>query len=155
MTIKLIAKPVINEKYWLVTDGTKKVGNVIAEKDGFNLILNGTNTYYDTTDDIRAKNKIKFQTIKSDRSKIALPFAAYPTPKEIYNSIFDVKKQLHLFTEAENSKCYHVAGWFVMDIGSGPEVIFCPKYIFIQRYEYNGPYKTKTAAKKMINTLTE
>jgi len=32
-------------------------------------------------------------------------------------------------------------------------VIFCPKYIFIQRYEYKGPFKTKDEAEALINSV--
>ena len=39
-----------------------------------------------------------------------------------------------------------------MKQGSVFEPIFCPKYIFVQRYAYVGPFKTKDEAKNKINT---
>ena len=36
---------------------------------------------------------------------------------------------------------------------SEEKVIFCPKYIFIQRYEYQGPFKTKDEAELLINSI--
>lgn len=149
----LIAKPVVKDQFWVVTDGEKKVGNVIASGSGFEVKVNGTNTVYKDQKDVKKQTKIEFQTLKSDRSKHQLPFANYPTTSKVYNSIFDIKRRLHLYTKTPKSKCYHAAGWFVMDQNGTPEVVFCPKYIFIQRYTYTGPYKSENEAKTMINNL--
>ena len=45
----LIAKPIINNEYWVVTDGDKKVGNVVANGTGFEVKLNGVNSHYQNT----------------------------------------------------------------------------------------------------------
>ena len=149
----LIAKPVIKNQYWVVTDGERKIGNVVANGTGFDLIIGGGNTHYKTTTDIKKKAKIEFQTLKTDRSKVNLPFAEYPTTSKVYNSILDIKRKLHLYTKAQKSKCYYAAGWFVMNQSGINEVMFCPKYIFIQRYPYYGPYKTQADAENMINSV--
>lgn len=149
----LIAKPVVNGQYWVVTDGAKKVGNVIADSAGYEVKLNGTNTHYASTSAIKRKAKIAFQTLKTNKTSIVLPFSHYPTTKRIYNSIVDVKRKLHIFTKTVKSKCFYAAGWFVLDQDGEKEVMFCPKYIFIERYQYSGPYKTKTEAEKALNSL--
>ena len=149
----LTAKPIVKNQYWVVTDGEKKVGNVIAEGSGFNVKLNGHHTHYKNTSDIKRKARIEFQTLKTNKTKVELPFASYPTTGKIYNSMFDVKRKVHLYTKTAKSKCYHAAGYYVMNQNNGNEVVFCPKYIFIQRYRYIGPYKTEAEAKSMINSL--
>ena len=149
----LIAKPVVKNQYWVVTDGDKKVGNVIAEGSGFNVKLNGIHTHYKNTSDIKRKERIEFQTLKTNRTQVQLPFATFPTTAKVYNSIFDVKRKIHLYTKLPKSKCYHAAGYYVINQNGNNEVIFCPKYIFIQRYAYSGPYKTEDEAKSMINSL--
>jgi len=149
----LTAKPIVKDQYWVVTDGDKKVGNVIAEGSGFNVKLNGTNVHYKNTSDLKRKTKIEFQTLKSNKTKIQLPFATYPTTAKVYNSMFDVKRKLHLYTKTQKSKCYYAAGYYVMNQNGQNQVIFCPKYIFIQRYPYIGPYKSETEANAMINNL--
>ncbi len=149
----LVAKPVINNQYWVVTDGSKKVGNVIADGSGFDVKLDGKLIHYRNTDDITKFTKIRFQTLKTNKTKAQVPYPEYPTTSKIYNSIFDIKRKLHLFTKNKKSKCYHVAGWFVLKQNNLNIVIFCPKYIFIQRYEYLGPYKTENEANQLINTI--
>lgn len=154
MSIKnLIAKPIIKNEYWVVTDGEKKVGNVVANGTGFEVKLGGINTHYKNTTDIKQKTQIEFQTLKSDRSKAELPFSSFPTQGKVYNSILDIKRKLHLYTKTQKSKCYYAAGWYVMNQFGTNEVTLCPKYIFIQRYPYLGPFKTEAEAVGMINNL--
>lgn len=149
----LIAKPVVKNQYWVVTDGDKKVGNVIADGSGFNVKLNGTNTFYKNTGDIKRKARIQFQPLKTNNKPVDLPFATHPTTPKVYNSIFDVKRKLHLYTKTQKSKCYYAAGYYIINQTGANEVVFCPKYIFIQRYNYLGPFKTEDEAKNMINNL--
>ncbi len=153
MTKSLIAKPVVKNQFWIVTDGTEKVGNVIADGSGFEVKLNGNKTHYKNTNAIQKQIHIEFQTTKNEKAKKELPFKEYPTTAKVYNSILDIKRKVHLFTKTLKSKCYHAAGWYVLYQGSDPAIVFCPKYIFIQRYEYLGPYKTQDEAKTVINSL--
>lgn len=147
--MNLVAKPIVNGEYWVVTDGEKKVGNVIADGTGFEVKLNGNTQRYKTTSAIKKQTKIDFQTV--EKKKPVPPLSSFPTPMKTYNNILDVKRKLHIFTKTTKSKCYHAAGWYVIDQGE-PTVIFCPKYIFVQRYEYSGPYKTEIEAKQALNT---
>jgi hypothetical protein len=149
----LIAKPVVNNEFWIVTDGKEKVGNIMASGTEFEVRLHGEKTHFKTTKSIQKLANIEFQKSRPSATREKhLPFAAYPTCSTAYNSILDIKRRLHLYTTSEKSKCYHAAGWFAVQQGAEYETIFCPKYIFIQRYSYKGPFKTETEAKNMINT---
>lgn len=148
----LIAKPIIKDQYWVVTDGDKKVGNVQANSAGYEVVLNGSILQFNNTSELKKNIKIDFQPMKSNRSKVQMPYPEYPTPTKTYNNIFDLKRKLHIFTKTLKSKCYHVAGWFTVNQNGVNQVIFCPKYIFIQRYPYNGPFKTKDEASLYINS---
>ena len=149
----LIAKPIIKNQYWVVTDGKQKVGNVVAEGSGFDVRLNGQNAFFKNTKDIQRKVHIEFETPKTNNVKNSALYAAYPTTSKVYNSIFDVKRKLHLYTKTPKSKCYHAAGYFNINQNGNFDVVFCPKYIFVQRYEYLGPFKTETEAEQALNTL--
>ena len=148
----LIAKPVVKDQFWVITDGEKKVGNVIASGSGLEVKVNGTNTLYKDRNDVKKKTAIEFQTLKTDRTATKLPFATFPTTAKVFNSIFDIKRKLHLYTKTSKSKCYYAAGWFAMNQTGAYEPMFCPKYIFVQRYEYKGPFKTEAEAIDMINS---
>ena len=151
MSKPLIAKPVVKDQFWIVTDGTEKVGNVIADGSGFEVKLNGSKAHFKNTNSIQKQTNIEFQTIKIDKTKKEVPFNEYPTTKKVFNSILDIKRKIHLFTKTQKSKCFHAAGWYILFQGEEPTISFCPKYIFIQRYEYLGPYKTEDEAKNVIN----
>lgn len=148
---ELIAKPIIKDQYWVVTDGTRKVGNVQANSAGYEVILNGSTLQFNNTTDIKKKTKITFQPVKSNKTRVEMPYPEYPTTDKTYNNIFDVKRKLHVFTKSKKSKCYHVAGWFTINQNGQNQVVFCPKYIFVQRYPYNGPFKTQDEANAYIN----
>ena len=147
----LKAKPVVKNQFWIVTNGKEKVGNVIADGSGFEVKLNGTITHYKNTTAISRQFHIEFQKNKIEKVRKEIPFSEYPTTKNVYNSVLDIKRRLHLFTKTQKSKCYYAAGWFTLNQGSESIVEFCPKYIFIQRYGYEGPFKSEDDAKQAIN----
>lgn len=149
----LIAKPIIKNQYWVVTDGNQKIGNVIAEGSKVNLKINGVSQYFENTAELKKRTRIQFETLKTNRAKINLPLAEFPTTSRVYNSMLDIKRKLHLFTKTSKSKCYYAAGWFAINQQGIFEKIFCPKYIFIQRYAYHGPFKTENEADFTINNL--
>lgn len=153
MSKTLIAKPVVKNQFWIVTDGDEKVGNVLADGSGFEVKLNGNKTHYKNTKAIERVTNIHFENVGKFKTKHDSPFNDYPTTNKVYNSILDVKRKLHLFTTTQKSKCFHAAGWFNITQGAEKKVVFCPKYIFIQRYPYEGPFKTKTEAEALINNI--
>lgn len=148
----LIAKPIVKNQFWIVTDGNKKVGNIEANNAGYGVQLNGTFLQFNSTDELKKQTHIKFESSTIAKPKPTHPYPEYPTTKKVYNSVLDVKRGLHLFTTTKKSKCLHAAGYFVMDQNGTKQVVFCPKYIFIQRYAYEGPFKTESEAKNKINT---
>ena len=149
MTKTLIAKPIIKNQFWIVTDGKEKVGNLLARGSEFELKLDGNTVYFDTEKSIQSAN-IQFQPVK-EPIKTHSEFNVWPTTGKVYNNVLEIKRKLHLFTKDEASKCYYTAGYFAMKINNEWCVTFCPKYIFIQRYEYLGPFKTDDEAIARIN----
>lgn len=150
-TATLVAKPIVKNQYWVITDSTGKVGNVVATASGYELKMHGSTSYFDSTSTIQKQTHIVFQSAPSKKREIV--FSHFPTPVKVFNSVFDIKRKLHLFNKTSKSKCFYAAGWFTVKQGQLITTEFCPKYIFIQRYEYAGPYKTKQEADNAINTL--
>lgn len=142
----LIAKPIIKDQFWVVTNGKEKVGNVETTGSGYEVKINGVISHFENTNKIKQHVLIEFQPVKK-KPKVEVPFAVYPTTSKVHNSMFDIKRKLHLFTKTAKSKCFYAAGWFSINQGSAVETVFCPKYIFILRYAFAGPYKTEAEAK--------
>jgi len=81
------------------------------------------------------------------------PFAVFPTKgNKVFNSVLDIRRKLHLYTTSPKSKCYLAAGWFALKQTNEYSTILCPKYIFVQRYDYKGPFMTEEEAIASINT---
>lgn len=149
----LVAKPLIKDQYWIVTDGSNKVGNVIAAADGYNVVLNGRVEHCANTVEIMRDHSIQFE--KTPKKKNDTPYAVWPTSGKTHNNMYDIKRRLHLYTKTKASKCYYVAGWFALKLNGVWDVTFCPKFIFIQRYPYCGPFATETEARMHLPQSTE
>lgn len=143
--MNLIAKPIVKNQWWIVTDGTNKVGNVEFSGGQYNLKIGNQETKYHSTKEIQQFIAIEFQRPKVDRKQF-LPYAQWPTGGKTYNNVFDIKRKLHVFTKSKKSKCYFAAGWFLMKLNGVWSTIFCPKYILIQRYEWIGPFMSMESA---------
>jgi hypothetical protein len=151
--IKLIAKPILKDKFWVVTDGTNKVGNIESDGTHFNLKLGDNVLQFDSTKKMSQTVKVEFEKKIKFKVQETTPYAVWPVDsKRTYNNMIDVVKKLHVFTKTPDSKCYYAAGWFAIDQGSGVwETELCPKYIFLKRYPYYGPFKTQREAQNEIN----
>lgn len=153
--MNLKAKPIVNGEYWVITDGVKKVGNVLSDGSGFDVKIGNNIEHYASTKQIEKKIHIEFERIaKKAKADLKAPFAVFPTDSNrIYNSFYDLQRKLHIFTKTPKSKCYHVAGWFAIKQGEEYAPVFCPKYIFVQRYDYIGPFKSKEEVNSSINNV--
>lgn len=144
----LKAKPIIKNQYWVVTDGNHKIGNVEASGNGFDFkSIDGTITHFDDKKTIEKVKEIQFENPQKKVYSSTLSFAKWPTEGKTYNDMYDVKRKLHVYTTSKKSKCYHAAGYFKIKMNDVWQVSFCPKYIFIQRYENYGPFLTEDEAK--------
>jgi hypothetical protein len=64
--------------------------------------------------------------------------------------MYDVKRQLPLFTKSEKSKSLYCAGYYIIKFDKGWVKSFCPKLITIERYISKGPFKTESSMKEAL-----
>jgi hypothetical protein len=149
----LIAKPIIKDQYWIVTDGKEKVGNIIIKNDTINFNIDNTISSYDNIKTIESKYNINFESDVKSKNKCNTIYKDYPVDSDMFNIIVDIKKKIQLYTKTPDSKCYYVSGYFNINIDNNWDTYFCPKYIYIQRYPYMGPYKTLGESKKILEQV--
>lgn len=137
----LIAKPIISNQRWIVLDRGNKVGAVEATKNGYRVQLGSIEKCYDSTTNIENFVKIKFERPQVSQT-VTLNYAKWPTTGKTYNDVMDIKRKLHLYTKEADSKCYYASGWFKIKMNDTWQTMFCPKYIYVTRYDYRGPYMT-------------
>lgn len=138
----LIAKTIVRDQLWVITDGSKKIGNIEIDNYGYCIKIGDNTRHFASTNVIEQTLHVTFDKPTTLESHEEIPFAYWPVDGETFNNFYDVKRKLHVFTKTKNSLCYHCAGYYNIKMDNEWETIFCPKYIFIQRYPYQGPFKT-------------
>lgn len=143
----IIAKPVVPNQFWILKENDRKVGNIEAVPQGFSVKINDQTETFKSLRNIKQQVKIDFETITRKKTQShenqAYGFATSSRP---YNTIYDVKHQVPLWTRDAKSKSWYAAGWYKVKQGRQWETVFCPKLIALQRYPYQGPFHTEEQA---------
>lgn len=154
------AKPVIDGKFWIVEDGETKVGvlklteqkkYVFSYKDKIETYDNKKKLVEHFGKDFFKVSSIKQKKINLDDKEIQ----GYPTSSIPYNPMFDVKRHLPLFTKSNKSKSVYCAGYYLLKFNKGWTRAFCPKLITIERYPYQGPFKTEIEMKQRLSNVSK
>jgi hypothetical protein len=149
----VIAKPLVSNKYWILESNGKKVGTIQAiEAGGFSLVKNQERKRYSTINVLGEENSIIFDNkkIKKPSSTNSL-IGKFPISGKAYNIIWNVRHKFAAYTKTKNSKCHYCAGYFLVKIQNTWSVMFCPKLILINRYQFKGPFTSKSEAEKLQN----
>ena len=69
----IVAKPVVDKQFWILQDGSEKVGNVeAAQGGGFNVKINDTIQQYKTIKMVTQLHNIVFEQPPKDRKSTRL-----------------------------------------------------------------------------------
>ena len=140
----IIAKPVIKDKFWILKQDDHKVGNIEAVGDEYSIKINDTITRVKNISTIRHNPDFAFDPPPTIKKISAVDQVhGYSTGTRAYNSMWDVKKKIPLFTKTKKSKSWYAAGWYRIKQGRSWDTVFCPKLITLQRYPYSGPCYTE------------
>ena len=143
----LKAKPVLEDKFWIVEDEGQRVATlrkdefsqfVFQNKDGVKIYNNKKSVTREFGDDFFVAKIVK----EADNSnpKEVHGFSTSTIP---HNAMYDIRQKLPLFTKSKDSKSLYCAGYYVIKFEKGWVKSFCPKLITVERYEYRGPFKTE------------
>ena len=142
----IIAKAVVPNQYWILKENDRKIGNIEAGPEGFSVKIKNQITCFKTLSMVKQRAGIDFEPAAKRSKPEPNQVHGYPTVQHPYNPIFDVKRQLPLWTQEEKSKSWFAAGWYRVKTGRSWEIVQCPKLITLQRYPYAGPFYTKEEA---------
>jgi hypothetical protein len=161
MTDKLVAKPIVTNKFWVVEQGGVKVGT-LHKKDNNKFLIsncNGQTAVGKKDDIIQAFGKEFFK--KPSKPNTSVSFIevkdVYGYPSHLYpcNPMFDIQRKLPLFTKNVDSKSVYCAGYYAVKFNKRWVRIFCPKLITLERYQYFGPFKTEQEAKSALSNVND
>lgn len=146
----IVAKPVIPDRYWILRQDDRKIGNIEAAKDGYQVRINNRVQTFKTIRMVKQRINIDFEKIETHpaRPHTSHEINGFPTDGQPYNAIFDVRLQAPLWTHEERSKSWYAAGWFRVRQGRNWQTVLCPKLITLQRYPYQGPFRTQEEAQQ-------
>lgn len=147
----MIAKPVVKNKFWIVENQGKKVATIQRCDQGVTWVGDNGRQKFESFDSL--KNHYQVNISKWTQTKTTIDGHSvykYPCDSFPYNNVWDIKHRVPLFTKSKKSRCYYAAGYYVMD----KEIVFCPKYIFINRISFKGPYLTYHDAESYLNGTT-
>jgi len=151
------AKPVLENKFWIVEQEGVRIGTLSKEDDGFVVNSKGKIDLYKNESHLQktfGKNFL-IANIKSDSNNISKDVHGYPTRTIPYNSMYDIQRKLPLFTKSEKSKSVYCAGYYLIKFNVNWLKSYCPKLITVERNEYMGPYKTELEMRMALNNVNK
>ena len=145
------AKPIINNRFWVIEDEGVRIGTLSKDADGFVFSKKGEIKFYENETQIKKKFGKNFLTAYVKTNNQDKFINGYPTRCVPHNTMFDVQRNLPLFTKSESSKSLYCAGYYLIKFNKNWLKSFCPKLITIEQNDYCGPFKTE---KEMKDELT-
>jgi len=152
------AKPIIDDKFWIVEEQGTRVGTLRKNEDKFILSNEqGIKVYANKKSITNEFGKDFFVAKILKEADNALPneVHGFSSSTKPHNAMYDIQKKLPLFTKSSDSKSLYCAGYYVIRFEKGWVKSFCPKLITLQRYEYKGPFKTDLEMKQVLSRVNK
>jgi len=149
----VFAKQVLKNKFWIVENQGEKVATIQMVDDGSVVYVSSTERRKYASIKLLSKDfNIVFnkETKKPKDVKTEYELYGYPVNSKPWNSLYDVKHQFPIYTKTAKSKSYYCAGYYIIKFNNGWIKSFCPKFITLNRYDYQGPYKTKLEMQEQL-----
>lgn len=139
------AKPILENKFWIVEDEGVRIGTLSKDGEGFLLSKKGEISFFKDEQQLRRKFGKNFLSKKIESIKQEREYSVYgyPCKGEPFNTMYDITKKLPLFTKSEKSKSVYCAGYYLIKFNVNWLKSFCPKLITLERNEFAGPFKTE------------
>lgn len=148
------AKPIIDGKFWIVEQDGEKIAT-LRKKENNKFVLSNVNgeVFFNKKEELTKQFGSDF-FLKSTKVKVTKSAAnechGYPTSSLPYNAMYDVRRKLPLFTKSNTSKSLFCAGYYIIKFNKLWLKSHCPKLITLERYEYQGPFKTELEMKTIL-----
>lgn len=150
------AKPVLENKFWIVEDEGIRIGTLSVSDDRY--VLSSKRDGVRFFDNKRQLERILGKTVFEKKivstpteTKADKEVYGYPSEYTPYNVLYDVKRKLPLFTKSPKSKSLYCAGYYIIRFDKGWVQSHCPKLITLERYEYRGPFKSDLEMKQELS----
>ncbi len=151
---ELKARPVVKNKFWIVERDGEKIATIQAVDEGGLVFVDGSQRQpYASIKSIKNKLNIVFDRGPKITQDPSNEVYGYPASTRVYNCLYDVSKRLPIYTKNSKSKSFYCAGHYGIKFNHTWTKAYCPKLITLQRYEFQGPYKTKAELDAALETM--
>jgi hypothetical protein len=157
-----VAKVLVPNKIWIVEDGGKKIGTLNKEKKGFSFYRKGEKFNIPSKEDIKSqfgdivtKEVEKIVKVSEKKKENSCNVYDYPCSSNPHNPVYNIKKKLPIYSKSGKSKSLYCAGYYVIQFRKGWVKSFCPKLITLERYLFNGPFRTEEEMKAALSQLSK
>jgi len=140
----IIAKPIIEDRFWILNDESGKVGQIEADKCGFVVKIGKQEQAFSNIKMLQLRTGIQFKpTATPVVHDTPHNVQGFPTDGPAHNPIYDMQHRIPMYTKTAKSKSWYAAGYYKLKQNNEWETVFCPKLILLQRYDYFGPVKSE------------
>jgi hypothetical protein len=153
------AKTIIPNKSWILENDGIKVGTLNKEKKGFSFYRKGIKVNIGDINEVNNEFGVPIFEEGIKRSKIPQvttnnSIYDYPCSSKPFNPVYNIKKKLPIYAKSSKSKSLYCAGYYIIKFRKGWVKSFCPKLITLERYQYQGPFKTETEMRSSLNAMS-
>ena len=139
----LLAKSVVKNKCWIVEQDGTKIATIHANEQGVTLVQATTREQFPNLKTLSDRYNIIIDKSKPVKvAKESHEVYSYPCDNKPQNALWDIQHKLPVFTKGSKSKSFFCAGYYIVQFNNGWVKSYCPKLITLNRYPYQGPYKT-------------
>lgn len=147
----ILAKPVVENRYWILKKDDRKIGQVEAVADGYDVKILDRIARYKTIKMAGRAANIEFEKPEKTSQAPRNLVHGYEVSGRVYNPLWNVQLRLPLFTKDAKSKSWYAAGWYQVKQHRTWKVMHNPKLITLQRYQYQGPFHHKEQANESVS----
>tara|TARA_Y100000310_G_scaffold295625_1_gene327165 strand:- start:271 stop:780 length:510 start_codon:yes stop_codon:yes gene_type:complete len=160
MTVK--AKTLVKDKFWIVEEHGQKLGTLQKKDDNGWIFLSRKDhrQVFLTQESLFTRFGFNIFESNTDEEPITeqtndFQVHGFPCSQNPYNPMFDVQKQLPIYTKTPKSKSQFCAGYYIICFEKGWRKAYCPKMITLSRYKYKGPIKTKLEMQQVLHNAVK
>ena len=140
---KIRAKSVVKNKFWILKQNNKKVGQAKQTNDDIVISIHGVVAErFSSVKAMKESGLFEFTELPKPAATVSEDVHGFPTEEPAYNAVWNVKYKLPLYSQTADSKSWFAAGYYKVNIAGTWIVQYCPKLITLQRNTYEGPFKT-------------
>lgn len=145
MKQKLSAKEILKNKFWIVESQGDKYGTISLSEEKSYMFSDASGTrFFQNVNQLKKQLNADITWTSTEAKKENIKDVYdFPTSCTPYNPMYNVKRNLPLFTKSEKSKSLYCAGYYIIRFDKGWVKSFCPKLITVERYESKGPFKSE------------